>query len=86
MNDNYIYLFVACNASSSNYENIQTSRLVKARNISIDALRDEMQKLLEKDIGMPIQDLSITCISELSEEAYNMLVKKQDLVIMDKNP
>lgn len=81
MKDNYIYLFVACTATATNMDNIQTSRLVRARNTSIDSLLDEMQKLLEKDIGMPLKALSITCISELSEQAFNMLAQNQDFVI-----
>lgn len=81
MKDNYIYLFVACTASATNMDNIQTSRLVKARNTSIDSLSDELKKILEKDIGMPLKKLSIKCISELSEQAFNMLAQNQDFVI-----
>jgi hypothetical protein len=81
MKDNYIYLFVACTASATNMDNIQTSRLVKARNTSIDSLSDELKKILEKDKGMPLKKLSIKCISELSEQAFNMLAQNQDFVI-----
>lgn len=81
MKDNYIYLFVACTATATNMDNIQTSRLVKTRNTSIDSLSDELKKILEKDIGMPLKKLSIKCISELSEQAFNMLTQNQDFVI-----
>lgn len=73
----WYYLHITYKATFGGLEWVESDRLCRINDYTLKELRQSIQRMIEKECGKQVKELSLTNITELSKGLFDMLMRSE---------